>query len=335
MVASRLIMALLGATLIGVGASPCRALTFKRLPTTSGAVIIIATGEIEPGDSLKLDGFLEAVEGSQVIGYALNSPGGNIVEAEKVAAMIHDQNVSAAVSSGSMCASACFLLFAAASHRIAAPDALIGVHSASNSDGEEDGGTLAMTTALARDASAYNVPAQIVGELVTTKPGAITWLDVNELSSMGVQFLRPNPSGMPSQQPVEPTVAAASRSANPWASQQARPSKAVASIPNSSPLRVSGDTASIPPAMSRSFVAGLSDRKAWESWFAALSPGAHEGAAFWASQRSLKHPQACMGDSSAMSQDWITGCQRAAEILAPLDARRHADPDYKKGWNSI
>ena len=85
-----------------------------------------------------------------------------------------------------MCASACFLLFAAGARRIAGPSALIGVHSVSNGAGSEDLNTMGFTTALARDASDYNVPAQIIGELVTMKPGQITWLNVSELTSMGV-----------------------------------------------------------------------------------------------------------------------------------------------------
>jgi hypothetical protein len=58
--------------------------------------------------------------------------------------------------SGSQCSSACFLLFAAAGQRAVAPDALIGVHSASD-NGQENINSMAFTTAFAREAAAYGV----------------------------------------------------------------------------------------------------------------------------------------------------------------------------------
>ena len=87
-------------------------------------------------------------------------------------------------------------------------------------------------------------------------------------------------------------------------------------------------TASLPPTMSPSFTVCLSDRKAWESWFAGLTGPARDGAAFGASQRSLLHPRPCTGDGSTMAPDWVTGCQQAAQMLAPLDVRRRLEPDY-------
>lgn len=302
-------------------ACPSRAMDFKRESTPDGSVIIAAGGTIEVGDHLKLVGFLEAIAGSPLIGYSISSPGGNLMEGEQIAEMIHAQQVAVAVPSGAMCASACFLLFAAAAHRIAAPDALIGVHSASDGQGAENGSTLALTTLFGRDLSGYGVPAQIIGELVTTGPGQITWLDVRELSAMGVTFPRPNPPGMPSQQPV--TMA------------EAPVSHAGPTSPPSSPSGAASTTASLPATMSPGYVAGLNDRKAWEGWFAGLNGPAHDGAAFWAGQRSLSHPRPCTGDGSTMPPDWIQGCQQAASMLAPFDVRRRSDPDYRKGWNSI
>ena len=300
-----------------------RAMDFKPAPQDTG-MIIVATGEIIPGDSLKLGGFLEAITNARIIGYVLNSPGGNLEEGEKLSGMIHNQSVTVAVPSGAMCASACFLLFAAAAHRVVAPDALIGVHSVSDGSGQEDDTTLALTTILARDAAAYNVPAQILGELVTTQPGQITWLNVAELTSMGAAFLRPNPPGMPSQEPV--TTA---QPEEPPSTPSVAKSTPIASVP------LGSATASIPPSMSPAYISGLGDRKIWESWFAAQTGAVREGAAFWAGQRSLPHVKPC--DAAGVVKDpmWLTGCQQAAQMLAPFDVRRRLEPDYKRGWNAI
>ncbi len=47
-------------------------------------------------------------------------------------------------------------------------------------------GKCRLTTLLARDAAACGVPPGILGKLVTTHPGRITWLSHADLTSMGV-----------------------------------------------------------------------------------------------------------------------------------------------------
>lgn len=313
---------LLAAAATLVGSTPALAMDFARLSTGPHQFVIASKGEILEGDALKLTGFLEAVQGDQLVGYALDSPGGNVVEAEKMATIIHGQATTAGVMEGDTCASACFLLFASAAHRIAAPNALVGVHSVSDGAGNEDDGTLALTTALARDAADYNVPAQIIGELVTTKPGQITWLDVNELTAMGVSFVRPHPAGYDSRDPVTTEAP------------QPPPALTVATASPAPAAQTA--TASLPPVMSAAYLAGLGDRKAWESWFGSLGGPAKDGASFWASQRSLPHPVSCEnGGGATPSPDWVAGCQKAAELLAPSDVRRRLEPDYRKGWNAL
>jgi hypothetical protein len=93
-------------------------------------------------------------------------------------------NVAVIVGSNSECSSACFLMFAAAPRRFTAPDALIGVHSASE-DGQETGTSMAITIAMARAAAELAVPAAIIGKLVETPPNRATWLTPVDLASMG------------------------------------------------------------------------------------------------------------------------------------------------------
>lgn len=78
------------------------------------------------------------------------------------------------------------------------------------------------------------------------------------------------------------------------------------------------------------FQKGLADRGAWEQWFASLQGDFKTGAFYWASQRSLPHPGSCQ----QMDTDFFNGCTAAKERLAPIDAMRNTEPQYKLGWNA-
>jgi hypothetical protein len=168
------------------------ALQYQLVPLDQASAVLTLTGPIVPGDYERLGTFVRSIPpGDQIKAISIDSAGGNIVEAEKIAAMLNKWGLLVIVSSGSQCSSACFLLFAAAAHKVVAPDALIGVHSASDS-GQEDIGSMAFTTAFAREAAAYGVPASIVGKIVQTQPNRVTWLDPDDLTAMGVPIVDPN-----------------------------------------------------------------------------------------------------------------------------------------------
>ena len=78
---------------------------------------------------------------------------------------------------------------------------------------------------------------------------------------------------------------------------------------------------------------GLSDRRSYETWFSGLTGDAKDGAAYWAEQRSMKKPPSCT-DVKPLNSAWTSGCLAAKQQLAPLDAKRKANADYRRGWNS-
>jgi len=91
-------------------------------------------------------------------------------------------------------------------------------------------------------------------------------------------------------------------------------------------------------SLSPSFASGAADRNAWETWFRNLNGDVQAGAESWASRRSLRNPGSCEPSYAAADVDrqlWIEGCRAAQERLAVSDARRKADPEYKRGWNSL
>ena len=79
------------------------------------------------------------------------------------------------------------------------------------------------------------------------------------------------------------------------------------------------------------FDEGLFDRRIWEDWFNSLTGEEHEGAAFWAGQRSLLNPGTC---PALPSLNYWRGCKEAKRYLDPSDRRRLNDPEFRRGWNS-
>ena len=83
--------------------------------------------------------------------------------------------------------------------------AQVGVHGASDKQGEETVLSGAATVSRARAAKDLGVPAAIIGRLVVTPPHEMVWLTLQDLQSMGTTMV-----GKPSQTPISPTATATS-----------------------------------------------------------------------------------------------------------------------------
>lgn len=173
-------------------ASQSHAMTFSESYDSDGTLVLNFDGQIVSGDTESLIAFLQdnirrlgnrASKISPII--SLNSPGGSVVEAEKIAEMIFSANQATAVVAGHQCSSACFLIFAAGHPRQASPNAFIGVHSASYQQ-TENIGTAAITLVMARSLGKMGVPSDIIGKLVQTSPNQIYRLTVADLRAMQV-----------------------------------------------------------------------------------------------------------------------------------------------------
>ncbi len=305
--------ATLVACLVGSAGRDAEALQYQRVPLDPPGVIILMRGPIIPGDFERLPEFRQRMPSNdRIVGYTLDSPGGNLLEASRIAEAMKVMNTTVLVDSSAECSSACFLLFAAATRRYVVSDALIGVHSASE-DGRETGPSMAMTTAMAREAAALGVPPAIIGKLVETPPERATWLTPSDLASMGVIILNQANSGTsPGYRPSSPN---------------APPPQYYGSL---SPSPAPGD----PPAISKAYEEGLADRRAWENWFAGLMGAFKDGAEYWTGQRSIPKPGSCYGPVGQNLGNWTAGCVEAKRILAPSDIRRKSESDYRAGWNS-
>lgn len=166
----------------------------------SGQATIWITGEIIPGDADKFSQSLRQANdsGKFVANVRLDSPGGNLLEGVKIADAIRYGKTSTNVGKTAVCASACFLMFAAGSTKNASYGAQIGVHGASGENGEETAASGAATVSMAKIAKELGVPSAIIGRMVVTSPQDMVWLSPQDLQSMGVTMMgRPSQSGPP------------------------------------------------------------------------------------------------------------------------------------------
>ena len=177
--------------------SPIQAVSadIKTIIGKDGRVAVSIVGEIGPGDS---DTFTTTVKqandaGKFVANVRLNSEGGNLLEGVKLADAIRFGKMSTNVGKNAICASACFLMFAAGNTKFAAFDARIGVHGASERNGDETAESSAATVSMARIAKELGVPSAIIGRMVVTPPDDMVWLTPQELQSMGATMVgKPN-----------------------------------------------------------------------------------------------------------------------------------------------
>jgi hypothetical protein len=172
-------------------------LRFTTQPYDKGSIVLItASGTIGPGDGQRfastLLGSLKTYsEGAEPM-LALDSPGGSVTAAAKMAELVNRLSMKVVVLRGAECSSACVLVFAATQWKFVSPEARIGVHSAMNGlTGDETTDSQATTVDIARLYAQYGTPPEIIGRMVATPPSGVAWLSLAELEAWGVKTLPP------------------------------------------------------------------------------------------------------------------------------------------------
>ncbi|MCA6121753.1 hypothetical protein J6500_07555 [Bradyrhizobium sp. WSM 1704] len=149
--------------------------------------IIALGGDVAEGDTEAAEALIKAANDADrlITAVRLDSPGGSLAEAVKLAGLIRRAKLPTIVAAGSHCASACFIVFAAGNEKFASYEAAIGVHGVSDKFGHETAQTREATIAMARVASAFGVPPRIIAQMVTTHAHEIAWLTPDDLRAMG------------------------------------------------------------------------------------------------------------------------------------------------------
>ena len=153
---------------------------------------VLITGPIIEGDAAHFDQSLASVRQQypdhHLRAIALDSPGGLVGEAAKMATRIRNLGLVTVVPDDATCASACSVLFAAGSIKVASPTARLGVHGAANLNGEQDTMASAATTRIAQALGLLGAPASVIGRMVVTPPGGMTWLSPQEVEMFPLGF---------------------------------------------------------------------------------------------------------------------------------------------------
>lgn len=179
------ILAAMAAVTSGAMAADISLRAVNRDRPNEGPISIYYSGPVKPGDAQRLAELLAASEATRrpFLGIFLNSPGGSIKEALRMAHDIRASGHTTAVSSNYECASACFLLVAAGREKMIFRGARIGVHSAADK-GIETPEAAAATLTMAREAAQLGVPDSVIGHMVATRASSMQWLTRDELSAL-------------------------------------------------------------------------------------------------------------------------------------------------------
>jgi hypothetical protein len=120
------------AALALLAVAPAHAMSFKLGKTTAGLSVVVASGDIVRGDARRLARALERAErdGHGTRRLYLESAGGIVLEALKMAEIMRNVDVSTIVRKGKVCASACAsILFVAGKYRTVEKGGMLAIHS--------------------------------------------------------------------------------------------------------------------------------------------------------------------------------------------------------------
>lgn len=136
------------------------------------------TGTIDAGAASRFAQEI-AARGEYVKTVVLDSPGGSVMDALEIGALIHEKGLATKVAAGHLCASSCPIVFASGAERIASAAAAIGVHQVyAASLGPE--AVDALRVAGAAMADAQSITADITRHLGLTGVDPALWLHALE-----------------------------------------------------------------------------------------------------------------------------------------------------------
>lgn len=183
--------------LLAVIALPAQAMTFSTVTRSDGLRIVLAEGPVAEGDADRLGAALRSA-GRDIAGFkvmALDSPGGPVVEAFAMVAVMDRERVATVVQSGASCASACAqILFLSGGHRAIEGDGRLGLH-ACHTAGDRTR-SIVCNELIAQNAMARGTPyGSIMVFLQLTGPSEMKWIGRDEARYLGLT--RPPPAAAP------------------------------------------------------------------------------------------------------------------------------------------
>jgi hypothetical protein len=184
-----LLLAVLAAPLLVSRAAA--AMSFTEVPLPEGRVLLRAKGLFLFGDDRTFIRHVDTLDKIRRLAVLeIDSPGGFIDVAERIAVTVHNVGIPVAVPARGLCASACVIVLAAAPQRSAGTGARIGVHRASMIQRDlklhENGRSAGYTDSMALHFEIYGVPRSIIEKMNATAADTLAWLDRRDLAAMHV-----------------------------------------------------------------------------------------------------------------------------------------------------
>src|SRR5882757_7718320 len=182
---SRIILKLAMPLMLVALAHPAGAFQIKRVGTESGVVLRLR-GDVRVGDYGRLKTILQ---NGTFVGLEIRSGGGSLEDGLDIARVVRDKGL--VVYASKECDSVCAFIFFAAKERYMCRGCRIGVHSVSNDRGKEDADSARTTVHMSRLLVGLGVPYSIIGKIVVTPPGKITFLNNRDLAALNVHRTDP------------------------------------------------------------------------------------------------------------------------------------------------
>jgi len=151
-----------------------------------GNIALMMSGEIEENDGASLRSLISMAQAKalKISHLSLNSPGGSVIAGADLAITVRKSGIGTSVDAANVCASACFMVFAAGVDRVSSAQARIGVHSATSRVTGETRLAKSVTIDMARLLAEFGVPPTVLGRMVTATPDNMAWLTAEELRAM-------------------------------------------------------------------------------------------------------------------------------------------------------
>ena len=186
--------ALLPLTLIASLLAPASAFAIDRIGWSETRETMYIHGTIEAGDA---DIIANAIKSNhrRLRGIILNSSGGSVAEGAKLTDLVVGYSFDTGVTKGGVCASACFMLWAAGKNRYVYPDSTVAIHSAGEKTADinvskETAVSMSITLAMARAYHELNVPYYLIGIMVTTPNVEHYTLTPQDYANMHARYMQ-------------------------------------------------------------------------------------------------------------------------------------------------
>lgn len=160
-----------------LGIMPTQAIQMAPYLTSSGHINMFINGEIKPGDFKKFRKVIAYYTdaGFTIDALLLNSPGGAVVDAAGMAFTIKSSGADTVVGKDQLCASSCFMLFAAGKNRYLIDSSRVGVHQISLG-GQSNLKSLGLSVQMSDMYDFFHIPENISYRMLKTPPSQVYWL---------------------------------------------------------------------------------------------------------------------------------------------------------------